>query len=102
MFFSNFFPNLDTWLRDTESSPPSTFVMSNEHLKSLVSGLSVSEYVDFLESRALHLGVSPFELSLEYHYERGLVSMVNAMIVRAKVTNIMMMKSIRELMTLTH
>jgi len=31
----------------------------------------------------------------------GLVSMVNAMIVMAKVTNIMMMKSIRELMTLT-
>ena len=85
MFFSNFFPNLDTWLRDTESSPPSTFVMSNEHLKSLVSGLSVSEYVDFLESRALHLGVSPFELSLEYHYERGLVSMVKHDMAKAEL-----------------
>lgn len=39
-----------------------------------VSGMSVNEYCDFVESRALHLGVSPFELNMEYCFERGLIS----------------------------
>ena len=81
---SIFFPNLDTWLRDTESSPPSTFVMSNEQLKSLVSGLRVSEYVDFVENRALHLGVSAWELNIEF-WERDLISMVKYDLAKAEL-----------------
>ena len=49
--------------------------MTNQQLKSLISGLVLNEYVDFLETRALHLGVSPFDLNMDYHFERDLVSM---------------------------
>jgi hypothetical protein len=38
-----------------------------------VCGMSVNEYCDFVVSRALHLGVSPFELNMEYCFERGLI-----------------------------
>jgi hypothetical protein len=39
-----------------------------------VRGMSVNEYCDFVVSRALHLHVSPFELNMEYCFERGLIS----------------------------
>jgi hypothetical protein len=39
-----------------------------------VSGMSVYEYCNFVESRALHLGVSSFELNMEYYFDRGLIS----------------------------
>ena len=39
-----------------------------------VRGMSVNEYCDFVESRSLHLGVSAFELNMEYCFERGLIS----------------------------
>lgn len=48
--------------------------MTNQQLKSLISGLRLNEYVDFVESRALHLGVSPFELNIQF-WEQDLVSM---------------------------
>ena len=38
-----------------------------------VRGMSVYEYCNFVESRALHLGVSSFELNMEYCFERGLI-----------------------------
>ena len=38
-----------------------------------VRGMSVNEYCNFVESRALHLGVSTYELNMEYHFERGLI-----------------------------
>ena len=36
--------------------------------------MSVVEYVDFLESTALYTGVDPYELNMEYCFERGLIS----------------------------
>ena len=39
-----------------------------------VRGMSVYEYCNFVESRALHLGISSFELNMEYCFERGLIS----------------------------
>ena len=39
-----------------------------------VRGMSVNEYCDFVESRAMHLRVSPFELNMEYYFDRGLIS----------------------------
>jgi len=47
-----------------------------------VRGMSVNEYCNFVESRALHLGVTPFELNMEYCFERGLIS--DEMFERAK------------------
>jgi hypothetical protein len=47
-----------------------------------VRGMSVYEYCNFVESRALHLGVSYFELNMEYYFEIGLIS--NEMYERAK------------------
>ena len=38
-----------------------------------VRGMSVYEYCNFVESRALHLGVSSFELNMEYYFDRGLI-----------------------------
>ena len=38
-----------------------------------VRGMSVNEYCDFIESRALHLGVTPFELNI-LNVEKGLIS----------------------------
>jgi len=38
-----------------------------------VRGMSVNEYCDFVVSRAMHLCVSPFELNMEYCFERGLI-----------------------------
>ncbi len=39
-----------------------------------LSSMSVNEYVEFLITRAMHVRVSPFDLNIEYHFERGLVS----------------------------
>ena len=35
--------------------------------------MSVNEYCNYLESSALHLGISPFDLNMEYHFEIGIV-----------------------------
>jgi hypothetical protein len=39
-----------------------------------VRGMSVNEYVEFLITHAMHVRVSPFELNMEYCFERGLIS----------------------------
>jgi hypothetical protein len=39
-----------------------------------ISQMSVNEYVEFLITRAMHVRISPFELNMEYCFERGLVS----------------------------
>jgi len=39
-----------------------------------ISQMSVNEYCDFLVTRAMHVRVSPFELNMEYCFERGLIS----------------------------
>ena len=39
-----------------------------------VRGMSVNEYCNFVESRALHLGVNPLDLNVDYCFERGLIS----------------------------
>jgi len=39
-----------------------------------LSSMSVNEYCEFLITRAMHVKVSPFDLNIEYHFERGLVS----------------------------
>ena len=71
------------WLRD-RTSPPSSFVMTNQQLKSLISGLVLSEYVDFVETRALHLGVSAWELNIQF-WERDLISMVKYDLAKAEL-----------------
>ncbi len=38
-----------------------------------VRGMSVNEYCNFVESRALHLGVTPFELNMHIFFERMLI-----------------------------
>ncbi len=40
-----------------------------------VRGMSVNEYCNFVESRALHLGVSAWELNIQF-WEKDLISMV--------------------------
>ena len=47
-----------------------------------LSSMSVNEYCEFLITRAMHVRVSPFELNMEYCFERGLVS--NEMYEKAK------------------
>jgi hypothetical protein len=39
-----------------------------------VRGMSVNEYCDFVESRALHLGIEPHELNMDIFFERMLIS----------------------------
>lgn len=39
-----------------------------------VSEMSLSEYCDFLETRALHLGVDVFHLNIEYGITMGVIS----------------------------
>jgi len=39
-----------------------------------VRGMSVNEYCDFVESRALHLGIPPHELNMDIFFERMLIS----------------------------
>ena len=39
-----------------------------------VRSMSVNEYCDFVESRALHLGVNPLDLNVDYCFELGLIS----------------------------
>jgi hypothetical protein len=39
-----------------------------------LSSMSVNEYVEFLITRAMHVRVSPFDLNMEYCFERGLIS----------------------------
>jgi hypothetical protein len=36
--------------------------------------MSVVEYVDFLESRALHMGIDAFDLNIEYGITMGIIS----------------------------
>ena len=36
--------------------------------------MSVNEYCEFLITRAMHVRVSPFDLNMEYCFERGLIS----------------------------
>jgi hypothetical protein len=49
-----------------------------------VRGMSVNEYCSFVESRALHLAVSPFELNIEY-WERDLISMIKFDLAKAEL-----------------
>ncbi len=49
-----------------------------------VRGMSVNEYCSFVEMRALHLAVSPFELNIEY-WERDLISMVKFDLAKAEL-----------------
>lgn len=58
--------------------------MNTLQLKSLVTGLTVVEYVDFLESRALHLGVSAWELNIQM-WEKDLISMVRYDLAKAEL-----------------
>ena len=44
-----------------------------------VRGMSVNEYCNFLESRAIHLGVSVFDLNIEC-WDKDLISMVLIML----------------------
>lgn len=39
-----------------------------------VSSMSLSEYVDFIELRAIHLGVDVFDLNIEYGITVGVIS----------------------------
>jgi len=39
-----------------------------------LSSMSVNEYCEFLITRAMHVRVSPFDLNIEYCFERGLIS----------------------------
>jgi D-alanine-D-alanine ligase-like ATP-grasp enzyme len=39
-----------------------------------VRGMSVNEYCNFLESRALHLGIDVHELNMDIFFERMLIS----------------------------
>jgi hypothetical protein len=39
-----------------------------------LASMSVNEYVEFLITRAMHVRVSPFDLNMEYCFERGLIS----------------------------
>jgi hypothetical protein len=39
-----------------------------------LSSMSVNEYCEFLITRAMHVRVSPFDLNMEYCFERGLIS----------------------------
>lgn len=50
-----------------------------------VRGMSVNEYCNFVESRALHLGVTTFELNMEYHFERDLITMVKYELAKAEL-----------------
>ena len=38
-----------------------------------VRGMSVNEYCNYVESIALHTGISPIELNMENRFERGLI-----------------------------
>ena len=58
--------------------------MNNSQLKSLISGLVLVEYVDFLESRALHLGVSAWELNIDF-WDRDLISMARYDLAKAEL-----------------
>jgi len=39
-----------------------------------VRGMSVYEYCNFVESRALHLGIDPHELNMDIFFEKMLIS----------------------------
>ena len=49
-----------------------------------VRGMSVNEYCNFVESRALHLGVSSFELNIQL-WERDLISMCKYDLAKAEL-----------------
>jgi hypothetical protein len=52
-----------------------------------VRGMSVNEYCDFLESRALHLGIDVFTLNMEYCFERELISYEMFELAKAEIYN---------------
>jgi hypothetical protein len=58
--------------------------MNDLQLKSLITGLTLVEYVDFVESRALHLGVDAEELNIEF-WEKNLISMVKFDLAKAEL-----------------
>jgi hypothetical protein len=39
-----------------------------------LSSMSVVEYVDFLETRSLHMGIDAFDLNIEYGITMGIIS----------------------------
>ena len=39
-----------------------------------VRGMSVNEYCNYIQSRAFHLGISSFELNMEYYFDRDLIN----------------------------
>ena len=49
-----------------------------------VRGMSVVEYCNFLESRALHLGVSAWELNIQM-WEKDLITMVKYDLAKAEL-----------------
>ena len=49
-----------------------------------VRGMSVNEYCNFVESRALHLGGSAWELNIQF-WERDLISMVKYDLAQAEL-----------------
>ena len=49
-----------------------------------VRGMSVNEYCNFIESRALHLGVSAWELNIDL-WERGFITMVKYDLAKAEL-----------------
>ncbi len=49
-----------------------------------VRGMSVNEYCNFVESRALHLGVSAWELNIQF-WEKDLISMVKYDLAKAEL-----------------
>jgi hypothetical protein len=60
----------------TSQKPKFVSNLKNDNMNDLIDvrGMSVNEYCDFVVSRAMHLRVSPFELNMEYCFERGLIS----------------------------
>ncbi len=49
-----------------------------------VRGMSVNEYCNFVESRALHLGVTPMTLNIDM-WEKDLISMVKYDLAKAEL-----------------
>jgi hypothetical protein len=49
-----------------------------------VRGMSVNEYCNFVESRALHLGVTPMTLNIDL-WEKDLISMVKYDLAKAEL-----------------
>ena len=60
-------------------------VKTNKNMELIdVRGMSVNEYCNFIESRALHLGVSAWELNIQF-WEKDLISMVKYDLAKAEL-----------------